>query len=160
MERLPNSSFCAYGPKTELSRIRAFVPLGWVVVLAARCSAAVSTGTDHPFLPTPIAIVTGCRRMTSLCTKKTQKNYKSPRAKTRCLLQAVFAGVGFCPPSPFVLPSGVEGPHACFDHHRHIMEFSPQTVEPQRRNSLRESRCVLLATASPSPARTKTNRCP
>src|ERR1700751_4543932 len=54
MERLPNSSSWAYGPKTELSRMRACVPFG---CFSARLEllilgAWVSTSCHHPFPPT------------------------------------------------------------------------------------------------------------
>jgi len=37
MARLPNSSSCAYGPKTELRSTRARVPLGWVTLQLESC---------------------------------------------------------------------------------------------------------------------------
>src|ERR1700751_530486 len=54
MERLPNSSSRAYGPKTELSRMRACVRLGclstWLEFVTL--GVWISTSCHHPFPPT------------------------------------------------------------------------------------------------------------
>src|ERR1039457_5378037 len=42
--RLPNSSSCAYGPNTELSKIRARTPFGWVCIFGIECRNYYTTG--------------------------------------------------------------------------------------------------------------------
>src|SRR5579864_59973 len=64
MERLPNSSSRAYGPKTELSRMRACVPLGcfstWLEFVTL--GVWVSTSSHHPFPPTCRYCHRSCQR--------------------------------------------------------------------------------------------------
>src|SRR5579864_5226855 len=88
MERLPNSSSCAYGPKTELSKMRACVPLGCLSTtrpatrgrslrLLTGTSVRISTSFHHPFPPTcRYFIVVALDSTTSTRRKKTQKDYK------------------------------------------------------------------------------------
>src|ERR1035437_2632399 len=42
--RLPNSSSCAYGPNTELSKMRARMPFGWVCIFEIECRNHYTTG--------------------------------------------------------------------------------------------------------------------
>src|SRR5260370_39349087 len=64
MERLPNSSSRAYGPKTELSRMRACFPLGclstWLELVTL--GAWISTSCHHPFPPTCRYCHRSCQR--------------------------------------------------------------------------------------------------